>query len=89
MNLDIDYEIYQYRDSQKHEIDFLIERSDGAMLGIEVKAGSDKSAPSFKRYISEQQPAHAIRYSKRENRKDGVITNIPLYLANRTNDMLT
>ena len=35
-----DYEISHYRDNRKREIDFLIERSDGALLGVEVKAGS-------------------------------------------------
>lgn len=34
------YEITHYRDSNKREIDFLVERqNDGALLGIEVKAG--------------------------------------------------
>lgn len=78
----------RYYSAHNRELDFLTQFSAG-IIPIEVKAGSDKSAPSFKRYISEQQPAHAIRYSKREYRKDGVITNIPLYLANRTKDMLT
>jgi len=34
------YTISQYRDTKKREIDFLIERTDGAVLGIEVKAGA-------------------------------------------------
>ncbi len=33
------YEISHYRDSDKREIDFLVERDDGAILGIEVKSG--------------------------------------------------
>lgn len=33
------YAISQYRDTKKREIDFLVERTDGAVLGIEVKAG--------------------------------------------------
>ena len=42
------YEISQYRDSNKREIDFMVERSDGALLGIEVKAGSALGAGDFK-----------------------------------------
>ena len=42
-----DYEISHYRDNRKREIDFLIERSDGALLGVEVKAGS-VAASDFK-----------------------------------------
>jgi hypothetical protein len=34
------YELFHYRDREKREIDFLIEREDNALLGIEIKAGS-------------------------------------------------
>ena len=33
------YAISHYRDNRKREIDFMVERQDGAMLGVEVKAG--------------------------------------------------
>ncbi len=33
------YKISHYRDGKKREIDFLVERPDGALLGVEVKAG--------------------------------------------------
>ena len=33
------YGISHYRDNRKREIDFIVERKDGAALGIEVKAG--------------------------------------------------
>ena len=42
------YELMHYRDRQKREIDFLIEREDGAMIGIEVKSGSKIGAADFK-----------------------------------------
>lgn len=42
------YTIYHYRDREKREIDFLIERDDGSLLGIEVKAGSTINKDSFK-----------------------------------------
>ena len=35
-----EYEISHYRDNNKREVDFVVERSDGATLGVEVKAGS-------------------------------------------------
>ena len=34
------YEISHYRDGKKREIDFIVERNDGALLGVEVKAGA-------------------------------------------------
>ena len=41
------YELFHYRDREKREIDFLIERDDGALLGVEVKAGSAISRKDF------------------------------------------
>lgn len=46
------------------------------------------TAPSFKKYITEHQPEHALRFSKRGYRKDGYITNLPLYLARKTKELL-
>lgn len=42
------YELFHYRDREKREIDFLVEREDGALLGIEIKAGSAISKNNFK-----------------------------------------
>lgn len=42
------YELLHYRDREKREIDFLIERDDGALLGIEIKAGSAVNKKDFK-----------------------------------------
>ena len=58
------------------------------IIPVGAKGGEDKSAPSFKRYITACHPEHAIRFSKRGYRKDGAITNIPLYLARKTKELL-
>lgn len=42
------YQLYHYRDRQKREIDFLIEREDGAMIGIEIKSGSNIGLKDFR-----------------------------------------
>ena len=42
------YELFHYRDREKREIDFLVERDDGALLGIEIKAGSAIGKNDFK-----------------------------------------
>ena len=55
---------------------------------MEAKGGEDKSAPSFKRYVADHHPKHALRFSKRGYRKDGEITNLPLYLARKTKELL-
>ena len=67
---------YYYSD-KNNELDFVIQNNSNVVL-VEVKAGEDKSSPSFKKYIDLIKPSNAIRYSKMGYRKDGLITNIPL-----------
>lgn len=45
---DIAYNLYQYRDHDKREIDFIVQHPDGALLDIEVKAGSTITLTDFK-----------------------------------------
>ena len=42
------YALTQYRDSDKREIDLLVENEDGALLGVEVKAGSNVGDSDFR-----------------------------------------
>ncbi len=69
------------------EIDFVVQH-ETAIIPIEAKGGEDKSAPTFKKYVSENQPQYAVRFSKRGYRKDGYITNMPLYLARKMKNLL-
>lgn len=77
----------RYFSDKNSEIDFVLQYGT-EIIPIEVKGGEDKSAPSFKRYIADHHPEYALRFSKRSYRKDGDITNLPLYLARRTRDFL-
>ena len=77
----------RYFSDKNHEIDFVLQYG-AEIIPIEVKGGEDKSAPSFKKYIADHRPAYALRFSKRGYRKDGYITNFPLYLARKTKDLL-
>ncbi len=77
----------RYYAEKNNEIDFVVQYGTD-IIPIEVKGGEDKSAPAFKRYISSHHPGYALRYSKRGYRKDGEITNIPLYLACKTKELL-
>lgn len=76
----------RYYSDKNSEIDFIIQYGT-EIIPIETKGGEDKSAPSFKRYI-EKKPEHAIRFSKRGYLKNGLITNMPLYLARKMRDLL-
>ncbi len=50
----------RYFSDKSREIDFVLQYGT-EIVPVEVKGGEDKSAPSFKRYISEHHPEHAVR----------------------------
>lgn len=77
----------RYFSDKNGEIDFVLQHG-AEIIPVEAKGGEDKSAPSFKSYISSHEPAHALRFSKRGYLKNGAITNLPLYLAKKTKDLL-
>ena len=77
----------RYFSEKNGEIDFVLQYGT-EIIPVEAKGGEDKSAPSFKRYVSQNQPKYALRFSKRGYRKDGAITNLPLYLARKTKELL-
>jgi len=77
----------RYYSDKYCEIDFILQNG-MEIIPIEAKGGEDKSAPSFKKYVADRKPEHAIRFSKRGYRKDGDFTNLPLYLARKTKELL-
>ncbi len=77
----------RYFSGKNDEIDFALQYGI-EIVPVEVKGGMDKSAPSFKKYIMKYHPKHALRFSNRGYRKDGNITNMPLYLACKTKELL-
>ena len=77
----------RYYADKNSEIDFLLQNGT-EIIPIEAKGGEDKSAPSFKRFISEKAPKHAVRFSKLGYLKNGSITNMPLYLARKMKELL-
>ena len=77
----------RYFSDKNSEIDFVLQYGT-EIIPVEAKGGEDKSAPSFKRYVAQRQPEYALRFSKREYRQDGGITNLPLYLARKTRELL-
>ena len=77
----------RYYSDKNSEIDFVLQNGT-EIIPVEVKGGDDKSAPSFKRYVTDHHPEHALRFSRRGYRKDGAFTNIPLYLVGKTKRLL-
>jgi len=66
IDLDSDYSLYQYRDAKKREIDFIVEKENEGLTGIEVKASRSVSkedfAPQvwFKNNIAKNKPYQGI-----------------------------
>ena len=77
----------RYYSNRYGEINFLLQNGQ-EIIPVEVKGGEDKSAPTFKKYIAEKAPAAALRFSEMGYRKDGAITNLPLYLAGAARRLL-
>ena len=77
----------RYYSDKNSEIDFVLQNG-MEIIPIEAKGGEDKSAPSFKKYVADHKPEHAFRFSKRGYRKNGDFTNLPLYLARKTKELL-
>lgn len=71
-----------YSERADREIDFVVQLGD-QVVPIEVKAGRDKKGATFKSYVKEKKPPLAVRFSRRNLRKDGGFANVPLYLAPR------
>ena len=67
----------RYFSSRNGEIDFVLQCGMD-IIPVETKGGEDKSAPTFKKYVADNHPQYAVRFSKMGYRKDGNITNIPL-----------
>ena len=67
IDLDSDYSLYQYRDTKKREIDFLIEKQNEGLAGIEVKASRKVSREDFasqiwfkENIVKNKMPYHGI-----------------------------
>ncbi|MBQ3315824.1 MAG: ATP-binding protein, partial [Kiritimatiellae bacterium] len=48
IDLSGEYSLYQYRDIDKREIDFIVEDADGNLAGVEVKAGAGVGKNDFR-----------------------------------------
>ncbi len=82
----LEVEPHYYAD-KNHEIDFVLQCGN-EIIPVEAKSGEQKTAPAFKKYVFEHKPAYALRYSKRCYGRDGDITDLPVYLAQKTRELL-
>ena len=69
-------------DNGRYELDFIIENEDGNLIPIEVKAGENLQASSFKIYCERNKPMTAIKTSLTNYKEESWMTNLPLYAIN-------
>ena len=69
------------------EVDFLLQHA-ASLSPVEVKSGMSLKGKSLSVYIRQYNPEIALRYSMNNLRKDGMILNIPLFLADWTQKLL-
>ena len=55
----------RYFSSRNGEIDFVLQCGMD-IIPVETKGGEDKSAPTFKKYVADNHPQYAVRFSKME-----------------------
>lgn len=72
---------YHTFDRSKYEIDFLVQNKEDLIIPVEVKAGENVKATSFKHYCQRNNPKKAIRLSVLEYKKEDWMSNIPIYMA--------
>ncbi|GHU09471.1 ATPase [Betaproteobacteria bacterium] len=68
-------------DKSKYEIDFVIQSENDDIIPIEVKAGENPQAKSFKLFCEKYKPHTAIRASLSDFRQESWMTNVPLYVV--------
>lgn len=71
----------------KAEVDFLLQYGN-RICPVEVKAGISVQGKSLLQYEKLYHPDCRIRYSMKNLSQDGNLLNIPLFLADRTKDLL-
>ena len=82
-----DTEPKYYAPAATNEIDFIVQNGMD-IIPIEVKAGESVTSSSFKNYLREHKPAKAVRFSKLGYESNDSFVNMPLYLANKMNELV-
>lgn len=75
-NLSVFYHTFS---NSKYELDFLIQTENDEIVPIEVKAGENLHANSFRLFCQKHKPQKAIRASLAPYKAESWMTNLPLY----------
>jgi hypothetical protein len=81
LRLNDDLSIHYFSsDNAMSEIDFVVQNEADEVIPIEVKAGENLRAKSFKFFCEKYKPQTAIRTSLSDFRQELWMTNVPLYI---------
>jgi len=82
LTLNEDLSIHYFApDSYSMEVDFIVQNENDEIIPIEVKAGENLKAKSFKYYCEKYKPENAFRTSLSDFRKESWMINVPLYIV--------
>ena len=73
---------YHTFDRCKYELDFLVQNNNNEIIPVEVKAGKNLQATSFRLFCQKYNPRTAIRASLANYKEEEGMTNVPLYALN-------
>jgi len=80
LNEELSIHYFSFENS-KYEIDFIVQNEEDEIIPVEVKAGENLQAKSFKLFCEKFQPKTAIRISLTNYHKESWMTNVPLYIV--------
>jgi len=75
-NLSVSYHTF---DNSKYELDFLVQTQENEIIPVEVKAGENVAAASFKLFCQKHRPKQAVKTSLTDYKRETWMTNVPLY----------
>lgn len=84
----LENDVHYYSPAQNYEVDFLLQ-NEMQIIPVECKAGANVTSASFKRYRREQKPELAIRFSQLQYKEQDDMINVPLYLADKINEIVS
>ena len=84
-----DLGIYYYtNDRNSCEVDFVVDNGEEA-IPVEVKADVNLMAKSLKTYHGKFEPRVSIRTSMADFRNEGWLANLPLYMVNHLESIIS
>jgi predicted AAA+ superfamily ATPase len=78
---------YHTFDNSKYELDFLVQTAQNEIIPLEVKAGENLAATSFRLFCQKHNPKRAVRTSLADYKEESWMTNLPLYAISTLSEL--